>query len=130
MTSIAAPRLVAAYPQVFVTDMARAVAFYRDRLGYRVVYLYGEPAFYGQIGRDGAALNLRHVDAPVLDPALRDRETLLAANIPTEAVDALHREFDTRGVPFAQPLKARPWGTTDFIIRDPDGNLICFASVV
>ena len=128
MTPSATPRLVAAFPQIFVTDMARAVAFYRDQLGFRVVYLHGEPAFYGLVARDGAEVNLRHVDAPVLDPALRDRETLLSANIPVEAVEALHREFEARSVPFAQPLTRQPWGTLDFIVRDPDGNLLCFAS--
>lgn len=128
MTTAAMPRLIGAYPQVFVTDMARAVAFYRDQLGFKVGYLYGEPAFYGQVARDGAALNLRHMDAPVLDPELRDRETLLSANIPVEAVEALHHEFEASGVPFAQPLTRQPWGTLDFIVRDPDGNLLCFAS--
>ncbi len=28
---------------------------------------------------------------------------------------------------FAQTLKEQPWGATDFLVRDPDGNLLCFA---
>ena len=31
------------------------------------------------------------------------------------------------GVAFAQPLKHEPWGARDFIVRDPDGNLVLFA---
>jgi catechol 2,3-dioxygenase-like lactoylglutathione lyase family enzyme len=115
--------LRAAYPQLFVTDIARAVEFYR-KLGFVTVYLYGEPPFYGLISRDGAGLNLRHVDSPVID---RSREeSLLSAGIPVDDVAALHAEFTAHGVELAQPLKVQPWGTTDFVVRDPDGNLLCF----
>ena len=44
--------LLAAYPQLFVADMAVTVAFYRDRLGFEVAFLAGEPPFYGQVVRD------------------------------------------------------------------------------
>ena len=124
-----APRLRTAYPQLFVTDLERSAAFYRDRLGFAIHYLYGEPPFYGLVVRDGAGLNLRHVDAAPLDPALRERESLLSANIPVDEVETLFREFEAAGVSFAQRLMRQPWGTLDFVVRDPDGNLLCFASV-
>jgi catechol 2,3-dioxygenase-like lactoylglutathione lyase family enzyme len=122
------PRLCIAYPQLFVSDLARAADFYERKLGFAVVYLYGEPPFYGLVARDGVGLNLRHVDVPVVDPSLRDQEILLSANIPVDGVEALFRQFQQYDVPFAQTLKAQPWGAKDFIVRDPDGNLICFAS--
>jgi len=31
-------------------------------------------------------------------------------------------------VDFAQTLRNEPWGARTFIVRDPDGNLILFAS--
>lgn len=110
-----------------MSDLARAVAFYETALGFRTAYLYGEPPFYGFVVRDGAGLNLRHVDAPVFDRVRQEAEILLTANIPVEGVSALQAEFRARGVPFAQELTRQPWGTRDFIVRDPDGNLICFA---
>ena len=123
-----AAQLRIAYPQLFVTDMARATAFYSGQLDFTIVYLYGEPPFYGLVARDGIGLNLRHLDAPPIDPALRTRESLLSAVIVVDAVEALFAEFAARGVTFAQPLARQPWGTTDFIVRDPDGNLVNFAS--
>ena len=39
------PRIVGIPPQVFVTDIERALAFYRDRHGFCVEYLHGEPPF-------------------------------------------------------------------------------------
>jgi hypothetical protein len=40
------PRLVSAIAHVFVTDIARATAFYRDQLGFAIVFTYGNPPFY------------------------------------------------------------------------------------
>jgi uncharacterized glyoxalase superfamily protein PhnB len=40
----------------------------------------------------------------------------------------LHLEYQTAGVDFAHPLRAEPWGARTFIVRDPDGNLLLFAS--
>ncbi len=122
----AQPRLATAYPQLHVTDIARAVAFYVERLGFKSVYVYGAPPFYALVERDGAGLNLRHVDAPLIDPAFCERESLISASIPVHGVAALYAELQARGAPFVQALTHQPWGTTDFIIRDPDGNLICF----
>jgi catechol 2,3-dioxygenase-like lactoylglutathione lyase family enzyme len=125
---MAKPQLSIAYPQLFVADVTRAAAFYVDKLGFTVTYLYGEPPFYGLVERDHAGLNLRCVERPAIDPALRERESLLSANIPVDGVEALFAEFQDRGVDVAQPLTRQPWGASDFIVRDPDGNLVCFAS--
>jgi uncharacterized glyoxalase superfamily protein PhnB len=39
----------------------------------------------------------------------------------------LFREFQASGVDFFQKLKTEPWGARNFIVRDPDGNLVLFA---
>lgn len=122
------PQLSIAYPQIFVADVTRASDFYVRKLGFSIEYLYGEPPFYGLVSRGEAYLNLRYVCVPAIDAALRDRETLLSANIPVDGVKELFLEFKRSGVEIFQTLKEQPWGADDFIIRDLDGNLICFAS--
>ena len=124
------PVLAAAEPQLFVSDIKTSCDFFTGKLGFAVVFIYCEPPFYAQVQRDGAQLNLRHVDAPVIDPALRDRESLLSASLTVatpDAVKQLFLEFQAAGVGFNQPLKREPWGATDFIVQDPDGNLLLFA---
>jgi catechol 2,3-dioxygenase-like lactoylglutathione lyase family enzyme len=124
------PVLTAAEPQLFVSDIKASCDFFTVKLGFSVAFVYGEPPFYGQVQRDAACLNLRHVDAPPIDPALRDRESLLAASITVgtaEDIKQLYLEFQAAGVTFAQPLKHEPWGARDFIVQDPDGNLVLFA---
>jgi catechol 2,3-dioxygenase-like lactoylglutathione lyase family enzyme len=78
--------------------------------------------------RDDARLNLRCLDTPSLDPELRDREQLLSASITLDDSGPLFLEYQAAGVPFAQTLRTEPWGARTFIVRDPDGNLILFAS--
>lgn len=125
-----APVILAVLPQVFVTDLSRAVAFYRDRLGFSVAFLHGDPPFYGQVVRDGGALNLRHVDRVPWDAAMRAEEDLLAVTFVVANARALFCQYEEAGVPFHQTYRVQPWNAHDFIVADPDGNLIHFASRV
>ena len=70
------PKLVAAEPELFVADISASCAFFTRKLGFSIAFTYGEPPFYAQVKRDGAALNLKCVERPVIDPDLRDREQL------------------------------------------------------
>ena len=119
-----------AEPQLFVADIQASCDFFTGKLGFAVVFTYGEPPFYAQVKRDAARLNLRCVERPVIDPALRDREELLAATLTVATaaeINALFLAFQTAGVAFFQTLKRQPWGAKNFIVRDPDGNLLLFA---
>jgi catechol 2,3-dioxygenase-like lactoylglutathione lyase family enzyme len=119
--------LIAAEPQLFVGDVAASVRFYVERLGFSVSFAYGEPPFYGQVVRDGVALNLRCVPALVIDPQRRDSEELLSASITLNDAKPLYLEFQSAGVDFYRGLRTEPWGARTFIVRDPDGNLILFS---
>lgn len=93
-----------------------------------VCFKYGKPAFYALIQRDSACLNLRYVHAPVLNRELDG--DLLSASIPVGNVKALYSEFLRAGAPMAQRLKKQPWGAADFIVRDPDENLVHFTQSI
>jgi catechol 2,3-dioxygenase-like lactoylglutathione lyase family enzyme len=124
------PKLLAAEPQLFVADVTASCAFFTDKLGFSIAFTYGEPPYYAQVRRDGAALNLRCVEGHAIDPGLRDREELLSASITVATacdIKQLARDFQAAGVSFAQELAKKPWGALDFIVRDIDGNLLLFA---
>lgn len=123
--------ITAAEPQLFVSDIKRSLDFFTRKLGFVITFSYGEPPFYAQVKRDAAVLNLRHVDHPVIDPERRDREDLLSAALTLstpDAIKALFLEFQLANVPIVQALKSQPWGARNFIVSDPDGNLLLFAS--
>ena len=116
--------------ELFVADIKRSCDFFTQKLGFSIVFSYGEPPFYAQVKRDRALLNLKCVDYPVIDPALRDRESLLSADMGIdthEEIKQLFLEFQAAGVTFFQTLRKEPWGAKTFIVKDPDGNLLLFA---
>jgi catechol 2,3-dioxygenase-like lactoylglutathione lyase family enzyme len=124
------PVITAVAAELFVSDIQKSCEFFTRKLGFTVVYVYGEPPFYGQVKRDAARLNLKHMDRPVIDPALREREQLLSADMGVDTADAikqLYLEFQQAGVEFQQTLMRQPWGAKNFVVRDPDGNLLLFA---
>ena len=120
--------ILAAEPQLFVTDMARALDFYRDKLGFAVAQCYGEPPFWAQVARGGGRLNLRLVSTPPLSEDFRTKEgDALGATLTLDAAKPMFLELQAAGVAFHQPLRTEPWGARTFIVTDPDGNLILFA---
>jgi uncharacterized glyoxalase superfamily protein PhnB len=119
-------RLAAAYPQLFVSDMRSACDFYTRVLAFHISFVHGEPPFYGQVERDEIRLNLRFVCDAVFDDQMRERESLLSAYIDVSGVKNLYEEFKAAGAEFQQSLRRQPWGVQDFVIRDPDGNLLLF----
>lgn len=122
--------IVAAEPQLLVTDMNRSCKFFVEKLGFSLVFSYGDPPYYAQVGRDAARLNLRCVEASSIGRTIRDHEELLAASMTVATADEiklLFLEFQSSGAAFHQKLKKQPWGAKNFIVKDPDGNLLLFA---
>ena len=122
--------IVCAEPQLLVTDIKRSCEFFQQKLGFSLVFSYGEPPYYAQVGRDAARLNLRCVEGPIIESRVRDREELLSVSMTVATADEiklLFLEFQSAGVAFLQTLKKQPWGAKNFIVKDPDGNLLLFA---
>jgi len=113
-----------------VADIERALAFYRDRLGFAVEASYEDPP-YATLARAGARLSLAEAGHPAEDrpgvaivaPPDRSR---LAAILVLEVSDCLaaHRELTAAGVAFLAAPYSPPWGGHRCFALDPDGHLI------
>jgi catechol 2,3-dioxygenase-like lactoylglutathione lyase family enzyme len=122
--------IVASEPQLFVGNIERSCEFFCKKLGFSLVFSYGSPAYYAQVARDAARLNLRWVEQPVMNLTARDQEGLLSASMTvasTDEIKLLFLEFQSAGVVFHETLKLQPWGARNFVVKDPDGNLLLFA---
>jgi uncharacterized glyoxalase superfamily protein PhnB len=122
--------ITCAEPQLFVTDLKKSCEFFQQKLGFSLVFVYGEPPYYAQVCRDAARLNLRCVAAPAIESTARAREELLSVSMTVATADEiklLFLEFQSAGVTFRQTLKKQPWGARNFIVKDPDSNLLLFA---
>jgi len=98
-----------------VTDMERAIAFYRDTLGLHL----RSRGYVARFDIDGVLFELvPNTPGNVLPGTGNARLSLGVTNI-QQAVATL----EARGV-FATPIKAEPGGLLSYF-RDPDGNEIC-----
>ncbi|UJP11590.1 hypothetical protein L2X99_08975 [Microbacterium sp. KUDC0406] len=108
VTDTSAHRLQRATAQLFVTDFARAMTFYRVLLGFEIVFTYGEPPFYGEVRRDDAGFNVRHVDESPFVADAREQEQLLSASIVTTGAKSLFLEFEAAGSTFRNGCRRSP----------------------
>ena len=117
-------------PVLFVRDVPASAAYFRDRLGFEIDFLYGDPPFYGAVSRGSVCLHLRFVRDPNFAELASREISLILASIEVPDVQELFEEFTARGAEFEQAPIKQVWGGTDFHVRDPDGNVISFVSYV
>jgi uncharacterized glyoxalase superfamily protein PhnB len=114
-----------AAPQFLVDDLADALTFYQQRLGFACDFVYED--FYASVSRDRAVIHLKCAPKLEAERAHRKSEEHLDAFLAVSGVRELHDELVGRGAPITRPLEAEPWGTHDFHVEDPDGHILCFS---
>jgi uncharacterized glyoxalase superfamily protein PhnB len=115
-------------PILLVRNVTASATFFQQKLGFEIDFLHGLPPFYGSVSRDGVCLHLRFVHDPFFAAAAALEESVICASFEVSNVQGLFKEFQARGVEFAQGLTKQAWGGTDFQVRDPDGNAISFVT--
>lgn len=122
--TVDATRLKSFAPQLLVDDLARAMAFYTDVLGFS----FGTPwrGFYAIGERDGFAVHLKCAPKTAEDRAHRHEHEHLDVYAGVSGVDALYAACRAKGATILKPLEHTPWGTKDFYLEDPDGYIIAF----
>ena len=117
------PRLTSLAPQLLVDDLARSITYY-EKLGFT----FGEPwdGFYAIGQLDGLELHLK--EAPGNDDERQQRRAHehLDAAAGVDGIEAFYAQCAENGVTIVQPLTETPWGTKDFYVEDPDGNILSF----
>jgi len=118
--------LVPTAPEFFVRDVERSVAFYTERLGFAV--LRQEPDFaVVALGESHVLLAAEaHTSRGWLEAGPRGLG--LNVRIMVDDVDAVYRRAKNAGVPIVQEIADRFYGLRDFILADPDGFMLRFAS--
>lgn len=110
-----------------VTDLARAVTFYKQ-LGFEET-----PDDRGCILRAGTAtLFLFQTHQP--HPRIETRGFALVLNAPgldhlslrVRDVTRVHADLSALGIAFSRPPVDEVWGARVAMLKDPDGNNLCF----
>lgn len=120
--------IAAASPSFIAGDIARTLAFYRDKLGFQVTFQQPEQdPFFAIVVRGGAQIFFKSEAgiAPVPNNT-RHRHLRWDAYFYVPDPDALSAEFASRGVAFASALKDTHDGLRGFELADPDGYILFF----
>ena len=115
----AAPRMSRSTPVLRTSDYSRARTFYADRLGFECIEEGGEPARFGIFKRDDAFVMIDGWGAPGQPHSGWD------AYIHVRRLDEWRAAFANAGVECPQ-IETKAYGMREFVVRDPDGNAICF----
>ena len=110
-------------PVLRVSDLARSVAFYRDRLEFDVVFVY--EGFYAEVRRDGCRMHLNCSPPTPRDQAAFERDEHIDVCIVVADAEVLWTGFASKGVSFSVRLRDMPYGS-EFYVRDPDGYILGF----
>lgn len=122
-----APEIAGIAPFFIVEDVARALSFYRDRLGFEVVFTgFGDEVFFGIVRRGGAMLMLKDVGVAALPNHRRQPEARWDAYLDVPDPDALAAEYAARKVEFSTPLRDTDDGLRGFELKDSDGHVLFF----
>lgn len=131
------PQFLKVNPVVPVTNMAAAIHFYTEKLGFRL--FSSDPAqidiqdptpvhpAYAVVGRDQVRVHLQSHDPA--NP--HDRAEPLHIRFLIDDVDGLYAEYQaSQAINLANfsgaPLADKPWGTREFGLYDPDRNGLFF----
>ena len=127
-------------PLFIVANVPAALAFYRDMLGFEVIFRGPTPEdeFFGIVRRDGAMIMFKALGVicdgkeVLVDPVPNyGREPAFSwdAYLDVPDPDALAAEFASRGVLFSVPLTDRgDDGVRGFVIKDIDGYGLFFGN--
>ncbi|MDA1081384.1 MAG: VOC family protein [Gemmatimonadetes bacterium] len=107
-------------PMLPVANLRQAIDFYVDVLGFRLGFNAGA---YGGVRRDAIEIHFFRTD----EASAGERS---GCRIEVTEIRRLYSDFRERGVVApADEIVAKPWGTTEFTVRDPDGNALTFVEV-
>lgn len=118
-------------PCLIVRHVPGTLTFYRDQLGFDIMYQGPEPndIFFGIVNRGSAMVMVKAVGIDPVPNHTRDvKQGVMRwdAYFSVPDPDALAAEFAGRGVEFSTPLQDTHDGLRGFEIRDPDGYLLFF----
>ncbi len=106
---------------IFVSDMARSIAFYRDVLGLPLRF---ESPEWTEFDTPGSTVALHLADVPSNAAAIC-ADVIPAGNcylsFAVDDIDAFHQEMVAKGVPCLQPPEEEDFGGRLAGYADPDG---------
>jgi predicted enzyme related to lactoylglutathione lyase len=125
-----AAKLTSTSAVLLVADMHRAVAFYRDRLGF-ACEVHNDPPDFCVARRDDVSVLLALCEnAARIVPNWRLVPNMWDVYVRVDDADALYDEVRERGAPIDYTIYDAPHGFREFGVQDPDGHDVGFGQPI
>ena len=111
---------------LFVTDLERSKAFYRDTLGFPLAFEDPVSAFFQMEGTSLGLLTIAGAqDLLTTESVATQHPSKVSSQLVSfvEDVDAAYADLVAKGVEFVRKPEDRAWGMRTAHFRDPDGNI-------
>jgi predicted enzyme related to lactoylglutathione lyase len=111
------------HAMIYVKDVSRAIGFYRDMLGFKVIedFRYENQPVYARLrapGGDGTiALHMAGPGASMASDGVR-------LYFEIQDLDGFCRKLQSKGMYIPQSPRMMPWGWRHVYVNDPDGHEI------
>ncbi|MFQ5927011.1 MAG: VOC family protein [Terriglobia bacterium] len=114
---------------VFVSDMKRSVAFYRDVLGLPLKF---ESPHWTEFANEGSTIALHLADSVNPETAGEGRNPAGSCQLGfhVDNLDDLHRQLQSQGVKCLTPPRTEEFGIRQAIYADPDGLPFTLAQTI
>lgn len=102
-------------PQLPVDDVEKAQIYYRDILGFEILWIYPEiEKDIGAVNRENTTIFFARTNKPI-EPNIHW--------IYAEDVDLTYAEFRERGADIIEEIDDKPWNIRQFTIKDLNGHI-------
>lgn len=126
-----AGRITAQAPILFVSDLDGSVDYWRGKVGFDVVGIYGEPRDFAILVRDAAHVMLSLApQGHTIVPFWKVQRNMWNAYFWVDDAAGLYAELTERGAIIDYELCEQPYGVREFGIRDLDDQDIAFGEVL
>jgi predicted enzyme related to lactoylglutathione lyase len=116
-------------PYFIVDDVVSTANYYRDKLGFTYKRFWNDPPSFCMVRRADVIIMLSQLERQgVMRPnRLADPEGgAWDAYIWVDDADALHAEYERKGVKIVRGLFNQPYDCRDFEVEDVNGYRLCF----
>lgn len=123
-------KLTASAPILLVNDVVISAEHYRDKLGFLIAELYGDPPDFAIIHRDEHYLMFSKAPTEQIKPNWKIVEKTCNVYFWVNDVESLYKEFIDNGATVDYSLYTTPYGVKEFGINDPDEYDIAFGEII
>lgn len=117
-------------PVLHVHDIVASTEYYRDKLGFNVDFLYGDPPTHAGVSRGEWTANMVSIQLTKI-PA--EQDIIPATNLHIfvdTGLDMLFELYREQGVSIVSEPDDKPWGMREFTVKDINGHVLIFARYI